>query len=81
MPQPDRLHFGHEARSSRLARRAFPADPGNPAVLGLSAVRPEVLRPHLSVGLPLRPTLHAVIVISAVTASLTQCNARAMGCK
>jgi len=45
-----------------LVRQALPAvsheasanHPGNPAVIGCRAVRPEVLRPRLSAGLPLR---------------------------
>ncbi len=43
--------YGRLEEPALLTRRCD--CPGNPAVIGLRAVRPEALRPRLSTGLPL----------------------------
>src|SRR6266850_1010954 len=53
-PQPN----GRSAEASVLTKGekqdgAWRLRSGNPAIVGLSSVRPVALRPHLSVGLPL----------------------------
>ena len=42
---------------TRLRAVKQPSNSGNPAVIGLSSLRPVTLRPYLSIGLPFYRTL------------------------